>query len=144
MNKKGIQFVWYAPTPVCLFNPIAHGLGAKHCAACDGLISVDAEGGLLPCSSFSEPVGNLLEEGFEKVWYNRASKFWRAKDYAPEGCKSCEHFHYCYGACPLYFDVMGFEEIAPFWSEKGKIGVKIDDLRLRLRRRVRGDQRGIT
>jgi hypothetical protein len=39
---------------------------------------------------------------------------------------------------------MGFEEIAPFWSEKGKIGVKIDDLRLRLRRRVRGDQRGIT
>ncbi len=143
-NKKGIQFVWYAPTPVCLFNPIAHGLGAKHCAACDGLISVDAEGGLLPCSSFSEPVGNLLEEGFEKVWYNRASKFWRAKDFAPEGCKSCEHYKYCYGACPLYFDVMGFEEIAPFWSEKGKIGMKLDDLKLRLRRRVKGDQRGIT
>jgi radical SAM protein with 4Fe4S-binding SPASM domain len=143
-NKKGIQFVWYAPTPVCLFNPIAHGLGAKSCACCDGLISVDAEGGLLPCSSFSEPVGNLLTEGFEQVWYNRASKFWRAKDFAPEGCKACEHFDYCYGACPLYWDVHGFDEIKEFWQKKSRLSEKIDEARLNLRRRVRGDQRGIT
>ncbi|TFG11608.1 radical SAM protein [Candidatus Thorarchaeota archaeon] len=143
-NKKGVQFVWYAPTPVCLFNPIAHGLGAKHCAACDGLISVDAEGGLLPCSSFSEPVGNLLEEGFEKVWNSRSAKFWRNKEYAPEGCKECEYFKYCYGACPLYFDVMGFEEIKEFWPDKNKVLSKIDNIRLTLRRAIKGDQHGIT
>jgi radical SAM protein with 4Fe4S-binding SPASM domain len=143
-NKKGIQFVWYAPTPVCLFNPIAHGLGAKSCACCDGLLSVDAEGGILPCSSFSEPVGNLLREGFEKVWYNRASQFWRAKDFAPEGCKACEHFEYCYGACPLYWDVHGFDEIKEFWPKKNRLSERIDEARLKLRRRVRGDQHGIT
>ena len=143
-NKQGIQFVWYAPTPTCLFNPIAHGLGAKQCAACDGLLSVDAEGGLLPCSSFSEPVGNLLEEGFEKVWNNRASKFWRNKSYAPEGCRACNEFDYCYGACPLYWDVHGFAEIEQFWDEKNRVSSKIDQLRLRLRRRIKGDQHGIT
>jgi len=143
-SKKGIQFVWYAPTPVCLFNPIAHGLGAKSCACCDGLLSVDAEGGLLPCSSFSEPVGNLLHEGFEKVWYNRASKFWRAKDFAPEGCKKCDKFDYCYGACPLYWDVHGFDEIKEFWPKGSKVKKKVDTVRLNLRRRIRGDQHGIT
>lgn len=143
-NKKGIQFVWYAPTPVCLFNPIAHGLGAKSCACCDGLLSVDAEGGLLPCSSFSEPVGNLLHEGFEQVWYNRASKFWRAKDFAPEGCKKCDKFDYCYGACPLYWDVHGFDEIKEFWPKGSRVKDKIDEVRLNLRRRLRGSQHGIT
>ncbi len=143
-SKKGIQFVWYAPTPVCLFNPIAHGLGAKSCACCDGLLSVDAEGGLLPCSSFSEPVGNLLHEGFEKVWYNRASKFWRAKEFAPEGCKKCDKFDYCYGACPLYWDVHGFDEIKEFWPKASKVKEKIDEVRLNLRRRIRGSQHGIT
>ncbi|MHA2140530.1 MAG: PqqD family peptide modification chaperone [Candidatus Thorarchaeota archaeon] len=143
-NKKGIQFVWYAPTPVCMFNPIALGLGAKSCAACDGLLSVDAEGGLLPCSSFSEPVGNLLEEGFVKVWNNRASKFWRNKDYAAEGCKLCAHFDYCFGACPLYWDVQGFEEIKEYWPKKGRVASMVDEARLNLRRRIRGDQHGIT
>lgn len=143
-KKKQIQFVWYAPTPVCLFNPIAHGLGAKMCAACDGLISIDAEGGVLPCSSFSNPVGNILIEGFEKVWYNRASRFWRAKQYAPEGCQQCNEFSYCHGACPLYFDVMGFEEIRPFWPEKAKASMKLDQIRLKLRRSIKGSQKGIT
>jgi radical SAM protein with 4Fe4S-binding SPASM domain len=143
-SKKGIQFVWYAPTPVCLFNPIAHGLGAKSCACCDGLLSVDAEGGLLPCSSFSEPVGNLLQDGFDKVWYSRASKFWRAKDFAPEGCKRCDKFEYCYGACPLYWDVHGFDEIKEFWPQGSRMKEKIDEVRLNLRRRIRGDQHGIT
>lgn len=143
-SKKDIQFVWYAPTPVCLFNPIAHGLGAKSCACCDGLLSVDAEGGLLPCSSFSEPVGNLLHEGFEKVWYNRASKFWRAKHFASEGCKKCDKFDYCYGACPLYWDVHGFDEIKEFWPKGSKVKEKIDEVRLNLRRRIRGSQYGIT
>jgi radical SAM protein with 4Fe4S-binding SPASM domain len=143
-RKKQIQFVWYAPTPVCLFNPIAHGLGAKMCAACDGLISIDAEGGVLPCSSFSNPVGNLLHEGFARVWYNRSSLFWRAKDYAPDGCKKCDQFAFCNAACPLYFDVMGFEEIEPFWARRSRIAQTMDSLRLKLRRDIRGSQRGIT
>ncbi|TXT55093.1 MAG: hypothetical protein BAJATHORv1_40002 [Candidatus Thorarchaeota archaeon] len=143
-NKRQISFVWYAPTPVCLFNPIANGLGAKACACCDGLLSVDAEGNLLPCSSFSEPVGSLLHDGFEKVWNSRGAKFWREKEFAPVGCKDCEHFAYCTGACPLYFDVMSFDEIKPFWKQKGKASEMLDEFKLKLKRKIKGDQHGIT
>lgn len=143
-NRKGVQFVWYAPTPVCIFNPIAHGLGAKSCACCDGLLSVDSEGNVLPCSSFSDPVGNLLTEGFERVWQSRAARFWRAKEFAPEGCRACSHFVYCTGACPLYWDLFGFDEIAPFWPKKTRLGQGFDRFRLGLRRKTRGNQRGIT
>ncbi len=143
-NRRGIQFVWYAPTPLCLFNPIAHGLGAKQCAACDGLLSVDAEGGLLPCSSFAEPVGNLLNDGFEKVWYSRAARFWRAKEYAPDGCRRCDLFKYCYAACPLYWDVHGFDEIAGHWTGQGRLRRRVEGVRLALRRRTKGSQHGIT
>ncbi|RDE17348.1 MAG: radical SAM protein [Candidatus Thorarchaeota archaeon] len=143
-NRKGVQFVWYAPTPVCIFNPISHGLGAKSCACCDGLLSVDSEGNVLPCSSFSDPVGNLLTEGFQKVWQSRAARFWRAKEFATEGCKACTHFAYCTGACPLYWDVFGFDEIEPFWPRKTRLGQGFDRFRLALRRKTRGNQRGIT
>jgi len=62
--EAGVKFMWYSPTPLCLFNPIPVGLGNKGCSACEGLLSVDPEGNVLPCSSWAEPVGNLLDEGF--------------------------------------------------------------------------------
>ena len=55
--------MWYSPTPMCLFNPLADGLGNKSCAACDGLLSVAPNGDVLPCSSYPQPVGNLLQAG---------------------------------------------------------------------------------
>jgi len=88
--------------------------------------------------------GNLLHEGFEQDWYYRASKFWRVKDFAPESCKKCDKFDYCYGACPLYWDGHGFEEIKEFWSKGSKVKERIDEVHLNLRRRIRGDQHGIT
>ena len=51
-QRVGIGFHWYSPTPFCIFNPIAHGLGNKGCAACDGLVHVSPAGDVLPCSSF--------------------------------------------------------------------------------------------
>ena len=38
----------------------------------------------------------------------------------------------------------GFEEIKEFWPKKSRLSEKIDEARLNLRRRVRGDQHGIT
>ena len=34
----------------------------RGCSACEGLLSVDPKGNLLPCSSWPEPIGNLLED----------------------------------------------------------------------------------
>ncbi|WP_252891179.1 SPASM domain-containing protein [Thermoclostridium stercorarium] len=113
--------MWYSPTPICLFNPLAEGFGNRECSACEGLLSVDPKGNLLPCSSWSEPVGNLLDEGFETVWNNRRCKWIRAKEAAPQECRKCRHFTACQGACPLYFKAHGHNELVPQWKTMGII-----------------------
>jgi len=112
-EKEGIRFLWYSPTPMCLFNPIPHQLGNKGCSACEGLLSVDPFGRILPCSSWKEPVGNLLEQGFEALWFGERGRFLREKRSAHPGCRQCESFAVCHGACPLYFKTHGHGELEP-------------------------------
>ncbi|MGC9399058.1 MAG: PqqD family peptide modification chaperone [Anaerolineae bacterium] len=111
-EARGLRFVWYSPVPYCLFNTVAHGLGAKSCAAADGLLSIAPDGEVLPCSSFEHGIGNLLHEDFESIWNRRAARYWRNKAFLPPGCRDCEHADLCCGACPLYWDEQGtFEEL---------------------------------
>lgn len=110
-RRAGVEFMWYAPTPMCLFNPIAHGLGNKGCAACDGLLSLAPNGDVLPCSSYDEPVGNLFTDDFEHVWFGARATAFREKQAAPAECAGCEDFAACQGACPLYWREMGLREL---------------------------------
>lgn len=110
-EATGIDFHWYSPTPFCIFNPIAHGLGNKGCAACDGLVHVSPSGEVLPCSSFARGVGNLLEDGFESVWFGKDAQWYKQKRQAHPICRSCEHFALCQGACTLYWSGMGYREL---------------------------------
>jgi len=109
--KAGIEFMWYSPIPLKIFNIITAGLGNKGCAACEGLLSVDSQGNILPCSSWNEPVGNLFEETFEKIWNNTRSVFIRNKKEAPEECEGCDSFMVCQGACPLFWRTMPKDEL---------------------------------
>lgn len=110
-RAAGIEFLWYSPTPYCIFNPIASRLGGKSCAACDGLLSVAPNGDVLPCSSLPRSVGNLLRAPFDRVWNSRKAVFWREKRYAGRICRQCELFDLCTGACPIYWKAMGRDEI---------------------------------
>ncbi len=116
-EEEGVEFVWYSPLPYCIYNPVAKGLGAKSCAACHGLLAVDPQGYVLPCSSYPERVGNLLEEGFEKVWFSEKALYFRNMEYLPRACRSCHLKQACAGACPLYWRAWGTQEIE---NEKGK------------------------
>ena len=109
--KADIDFLWYSPLPMCIYNPLAKGLGNKSCAACDGLISVDPEGNVLPCSSWDEPVGNLLTDGFQNVWFNERAKAIKNKCFAHPVCQQCHAFVACQGACPLYWQYAGYDEL---------------------------------
>lgn len=120
-EKAGIKYMWYSPTPVCLFNPITAGFGNRGCSACEGLLSVDPRGNILPCSSWSEPMGNLLEESFESIWVNKRSSFIRDKKSAPAKCRDCMDFAVCQAACPLYFNAHGCKELEPIWESKGLV-----------------------
>jgi radical SAM protein with 4Fe4S-binding SPASM domain len=112
-STQGVRFLWYSPTPMCLFNPIPLGLGNKGCSACEGLLSVNPSGELLPCSSWPERVGNLLTEKFEAVWFGSRARWIREKREAHDGCRACGDFAVCHGACPLYFKANGYAEIEP-------------------------------
>jgi radical SAM protein with 4Fe4S-binding SPASM domain len=112
-TRRGLEFLWYSPTPVCLFNPIAHGLGNKGCAACDGLLSISPRGEILPCSSYVKPMANLIEiEGrFKETWRNPAFAWFQEKRFAPEACRGCDRLAVCQGGCPLYWDAVGCGEL---------------------------------
>jgi radical SAM protein with 4Fe4S-binding SPASM domain len=109
---ENVELMWYSPTPMCLFNPVAHGLGNKGCSACDGLLSVAANGDVLPCSSYDDPLGNILREDVKTIWTSKKARRYRGKSFAYPACHSCEDFALCHGACPLYWRHMGFDELS--------------------------------
>ncbi|MDD2709847.1 MAG: radical SAM protein [Verrucomicrobiae bacterium] len=109
--RQGVEFMWYSPIPVCIFNPVQHRLGNKGCAACDGLLSISPTGHVLPCSSWMEPVGNVLKEGFRNVWESARARALRQKEFAMPLCRKCPDFALCQGACPLYWRHFGFGEL---------------------------------
>jgi radical SAM protein with 4Fe4S-binding SPASM domain len=110
-RAEGQVFFWYSPTPHCLYNPIARGLGNKSCAAMDGLLSVSPCGDVLPCSSYPLSMGNLLRDGFRATWFSERARHFKRKEYAPAACAGCEGFRACQAACPLYWQRAGTAEI---------------------------------
>jgi len=110
-RSEGMVFYWYSPLPHCHYNTIARGLGNKSCAAMDGLLSVSPSGDVLPCSSYPEPMGNLLSTPFREIWFSPRARHFKSKEYAPAECAGCGSFVACQAACPLYWKSVGTAEI---------------------------------
>jgi len=111
-EKESIRFVWYSPTPYCVFNPLDHNLGAKSCACIKGLLSVNPAGDVLPCSSYDRGVGNLLKKSFNHVWNSDQALYYRERRFVPPVCRGCDLEKMCGGGCPLYWENAGsFKEI---------------------------------
>jgi len=110
-RSESMTFYWYSPIPHCHYNTIAKGLGNKSCAAMDGLLSVSPSGDVLPCSSYPEPMGNLLSKGFREIWFSDRARHFKSKQYAPVECAGCGSFVACQAACPLYWRSVGTAEI---------------------------------
>ncbi|NJK98878.1 MAG: radical SAM protein, partial [Bacteroidales bacterium] len=106
-----VEFMWYSPIPMCIFNTITHELGNKGCAACDGILSVAPNGDVLPCASYDQPVGNLTKKPFGSIWQGEKAKYFRDKAYAHALCNDCDSFAICNGGCPLYWRNIGYEEL---------------------------------
>ncbi|MBQ9358759.1 MAG: radical SAM protein, partial [Abditibacteriota bacterium] len=122
-SEKGLVFMWYSPTPYCMFNPVTQNMGGKSCAACDGLLSVSPAGEVLPCSSLAKSVGNLLKTPFEKIWFGRKAEYWKQKKYAHKLCLKCDMFNVCTGACPIYWSAMGYRELKEACNGKNQTSV---------------------
>ena len=139
-SQNEIKFVWYSPTPYCLFNPVDHGLGSKSCACVSGLLSVNPSGEILPCSSFDRGIGSLLKQSFKHIWNSDQALYYREKRYVPPLCKKCELEQLCSGGCPLYWENAGsFKEI----KDTGKKSPVSNNLLWSVEKSIRASSKGI-
>jgi len=138
-EEIGVKFVWYSPTPYCMFNPVDHNLGSKSCACVSGLLSINPSGDVIPCSSYNRGIGSLLNKSFASIWNSDEALYFREKRYIPPVCKKCSMKILCKVACPLYWENAGsFKEIEKINKRRPFIGNLFWSLENRLRVKTRG------
>lgn len=98
------RLIWYTPTQYCKFDPMQLDLGVKGCTAALYNMCVEPDGGVLPCQSYYQPLGNILHDPWDSIWEHKLSKSIRERHYIPEACQDCELLGECGGGCPLALD----------------------------------------
>jgi len=98
-----IHLQWYSPTCYLHLNPVELGFGAKGCSAAAYNMTTQPDGSILPCQSWPETVGNLLQDSWPAIWNHPTCIKLRNHGFAEEDpqCKSCLHHEVCGGGCPL-------------------------------------------
>jgi len=92
---------WYTPTRRCELDPVEMGLGLKCCSAARINVTVEPDGTVIPCQSWFEPMGNILNDSWEEIWNSELARSIRKREYMPEECKGCAMYDNCTAGCPL-------------------------------------------
>ncbi|MEW6227694.1 MAG: radical SAM protein, partial [Bacillota bacterium] len=102
-QELGLEFNWFTPTCYNDLDPVALGLGPKSCSACYTNMAVRPDGVVVPCQSWlhDEGLGNILTTPWKRIFGHPLARKLRARGFAAEKCKDCEHLAICGGACPL-------------------------------------------
>jgi radical SAM protein with 4Fe4S-binding SPASM domain len=100
-SDLGIELQWYSPTCYLELNPIELGFGMKGCSAAAHNMTVQPDGTVIPCQSWPETVGNILQDDWKNIWNHPICKKLRKHEYLAHKCKNCEFLPTCGGGCPL-------------------------------------------
>ena len=100
---RGQRLIWYTPTQYCQFDPTQASLGVKGCTAALYSMCVEPDGAVIPCQSYYEPLGHLLNEPWDAIWNHKLSVRLRERLQLPEKCNGCSLVPECGGGCPLQF-----------------------------------------
>ena len=100
-EENGQRLIWYTPTEYCHFDPEQLELGVKACTAALYNMCVEPDGGVIPCQSYYQQVGNLLSQPWEAIWDHELCQWLRNRDYIQEKCHDCVLLNECGGGCPL-------------------------------------------
>ena len=100
-DQRGQRLIWYTPTQYCHFDPIQLELGVKGCTAALYNMCVEPDGSVLPCQSYYEPLGNLLNDPWQAIWEHDLAVSLRERKNLPAGCYACALLPECGGGCPL-------------------------------------------
>jgi len=95
------RLIWYTPTQYCNFDPMQLELGVKGCTAALYNMCIEPDGGVIPCQSYYEQVGNILTDPWDSIWNHGLSTSLRDRKYVPDKCVNCALLPECGGGCPL-------------------------------------------
>ncbi len=101
------RLIWYTPTEYCRLDPVQNELGVKGCTAALYNMCVEPDGGVLPCQSYYQPLGNLLRDEWSAIWDHDLSRSLRERRNVPAKCSACALLAECGGGCPLQFEPAG-------------------------------------
>lgn len=102
-NLNGQKLIWYTPTLYCYFNPMEMGLGIKGCTAALYNMCIEPDGGVIPCQSYYQQLGNLLKDPWGSIWEHDLALQLRERKYLPDGCRTCSLLEECGAGCPLSY-----------------------------------------
>jgi radical SAM protein with 4Fe4S-binding SPASM domain len=96
------RLIWYTPTQYCHFDPVQMELGVKGCTAALYNMCIEPNGDVLPCQSYYQQVGNILEHPWENIWEHPLCRSLRERQNIPVKCHNCAILSECGGGCPLH------------------------------------------
>jgi len=99
----GQRLIWYTPTQYCQFDPTQANLGVKGCTAALYSMCVEPDGAVIPCQSYYQPLGHLLDNTWDSIWNHELSVRLRERRALPDKCSGCSLVPECGGGCPLQF-----------------------------------------
>ncbi len=100
-QQHGQRLIWYTPTQYCHFDPMQLELGVKGCTAARYNMCIEPEGSVIPCQSYYQSLGNLLQDPWESIWNHELAVWLRERKYIPQTCEPCPMLQECGGGCPL-------------------------------------------
>lgn len=101
-SEHDMRLIWYSPTMYCHFDPTEYGLGPRRCSAAYSSLAIEPNGDVLPCQSYFEPLGNILQNTWNKIWNHPTAQALRGHKKLADKCLSCELLKKCGGGCPLF------------------------------------------
>jgi len=102
-SKFGQRLIWYTPTQYCNFDPVEMDLGVKGCTAALYNMCIEPDGSVIPCQSYYESLGKLMETSWKSIWEHPLSMKLRSRSELPQKCTGCSIVNECGGGCPLTF-----------------------------------------
>jgi len=100
-TARGQRLIWYTPTEYCRFDPVQMELGVKGCTAARYNMCIESNGDVIPCQSFYQSVGNILQDSWESIWDHEICHKLREHSMIQVKCQSCALLAECGGSCPL-------------------------------------------
>ena len=67
------RLIWYTPTQYCHFDPTQLELGIKSCTAALYNMCIEPDGYVIPCQSYYQQLGHILNDHWDSIWNHELS-----------------------------------------------------------------------